>query len=445
MSPIKDLILTYEALNKEDTFSAGDTITGTLTFTLTKDTKVKKLSVKAKGRAHVHWTEGTGDRKKSYTAQRDYFKAKKCFVEKSSNSTVLSQGDHCHKFSFKIPQGDMPPSFKGFHGTIVYKLEAKMSRSWKLPSIVQKELKFVSKSSSYPGQCPLSGSVEKGQVQMSATIDKKVCCPGDTISIVAKICNNSSKKMKPKFSLEQKIVYRAHSSTKVSLLTFGKVVEETIEKNSEETVTSKLTVPVDAIYTISNCEIISVNYHVKAYLDISFAFDPEVVFPVVIVPAGSAYLNHDESMGPYPAGPAGAPGYSDFPPPAFPTGPYPEPTGPYSALTGPGVPFQSGQAPGPYPAGPFGASGYSNFPPPAFPTGHYPAPSGPGTYRHPPPDPSQQASGYNNPWPQQAPPYGYPTPAFPPSSVPQQAPTAPPMFQQGEDPPMYKSLYPTPP
>ncbi|XP_051278698.1 arrestin domain-containing protein 2, partial [Dicentrarchus labrax] len=331
-----------------------------------------------------------------------YFKHKEYLVGENAKGTVLPQGAHSFTFELKFPQGDFPSSFKGEYGKIVYILEAKMSRSWRMASNAQKELKFVSKSFSLPGQvaCPQSGSVDKNvgvfskeKVRMSATIDKNICSPGDTLFVVATISNSSSKTMRAKFNLLQTAVYRASGSTTSSEISLCKMAGDNIPLNSEETVSCQLKVPDDAIYTLHNCEILSVDYCVKVYLDISFAIDPEVVFPLNIVPSGFANLHPGQAMGPYPAGAVGAPSYSDFPPPAFPTGPYPMPTGP-------------------------------------------------GTYGYPAPNPTQHlnpTSGYNQ-WPQQPAPYGYPNAAFPP--VPYQAPTAPPMFQQGEQPPNYMSLFP---
>lgn len=157
----------------------------------------------------------------------------------------------------------------------------------------------------------------------------------------------------------------------------------------------------------------------QVYLDISFAFDPEVRLPLVIVPSLSATLPPGEDFGPYPPGAVGGPSKSDFPPPAV--------------------------AMSPYPAVAVGAPSYNDFPPPAIPTGPYGVHTAPGAYGYPAPGPTQPgntASGYNNQWPQQAPPYSFLPPAFPPPSVQHQGPTAPPHFQQGEDLPTYTSLYP---
>ncbi|KAM4577003.1 arrestin domain-containing protein 3-like [Odontesthes bonariensis] len=396
MSPIQDFALVYEALNNSGTFSEGDPIIGTLTFKLKKDTKVKNVFLKAKGEAHVHWTEGSGDNERSYSAHTRFFKVKEYLVAEKDEGNKLHQGVHHFNFSLTIPKGDFPSSFKGHHGHIVYMLEAKISRSWRMPTTLQKQINFVSKSFPHTDQamCPQSSSVNKemggfskGEVQMSATVNRKACSPGDTLSIFAQICNSSSKKIRPKFSLEQRTVYRAGTSTTSTVQTLFKMVGDTIGQTPEETASCKLTIPIDAIYTLHNCDILSVEYYIKVYLDIKFAIDPEVVFPLVVTPSSSFVSCED--VQPFPAGAFGVPSYSDFPAPVFPVELNPLPTG----------------------------SGY------------------------PAPDATQLeniTSGNNYQWPQNAPPYGASShAAFVPPSVQHSAPAIPPQYQQGEQPPSY--------
>ncbi|KAM9393970.1 arrestin domain-containing protein 3-like [Pholidichthys leucotaenia] len=395
MSPIKDFDLSYQAVNKDATFSPGDTITGTVTFSLNEDTKVKKVVVKAEGQAHVRFRKGTGDRRKTHFATRRYFKVKKYHVEEKDGGTVLPKGHHHFNFSLKIPQGDVPPSFKGFHGNITYMLQAKISRSWHVPSITKKPFKLLSNFSRYADRAmsPQHLSMNQGKSTISATVDRMACSPGDTISIVAKV--SSSKTVKPKFKLVQIMKYFAVGASDTTLQTLIKMAGDEVKPGSTETVSCQLRVPHNAEYTIQNCDIIRVEHRLKVYLDISWAVDPEVEFPLVIIPSRPARTQFGEAKGPYPHGVAGEPSYSDFPPPTFVTGFYSPPT--VSSTT------------------------------------HYPAP-----------DPSQLAgtSSYYNQWPQPAPPYGYPNAAFVPPSVQPPGPVAPPQFQQGEQPPSYASIYP---
>ena len=84
MPTIKDLTLTYDALNEEKTFSEGDTLTGTVTMCLEKDTKVESFFVKLKGDANVHWSEKRGEHNHSYNAHRRYFKLKQFLIPENT-------------------------------------------------------------------------------------------------------------------------------------------------------------------------------------------------------------------------------------------------------------------------------------------------------------------------------------------------------------------------
>nr|XP_020450097.1 arrestin domain-containing protein 3-like [Monopterus albus] len=186
----------------------------------------------------------------------------------------------------------------------------------------------------------------------------------------------------------QKTVYRASGSTNKSEKSICKIVGNTISSNSEDSVSCQLKIPVDVSYSVWNCEIISVEYYLKVYLDISFAIDPMLMFPLVVIPCDSAAF---QPVGSYPGGAAGGPSYSDFPPPAFPGGAYP-------------VPVDS--------------------------------------YGYPAPHPSQHAtigSCYDNELPQYTVAYGFSNAS---SSGQHQPPTGPPQFQEGDQPPSYTSLFP---
>lgn len=89
MSPIKDFELVYEAPNKENVFTNGDTVAGKVTFKLKEDTKVKGVVVKVKGEARVHWSEGTGDRRRSHSDHRRYFKDKVVLVEEGERGNGI--------------------------------------------------------------------------------------------------------------------------------------------------------------------------------------------------------------------------------------------------------------------------------------------------------------------------------------------------------------------
>ncbi|XP_019949203.1 arrestin domain-containing protein 3-like [Paralichthys olivaceus] len=321
MSPIKDFTLTYEAFNPEG-FSEGDTITGTVTLILTKDTKVKSIFVKAKGDASVRWLEVNANGWQFHRAHRRCFKVKEYLVKEAAKGTVLPQGVNHFKFSLTFPLMDMPSSFKGPHGKIVYMLKAKVSRSSGQPSQVQRKIMFISKSLLHLNQVELNGSVykemgifSKTKVKMFVTVDRRIYSPGDTVSVVVNIHNSTSKKMKPKFILQQKTRYSTRISVKTCVKHLCKMVGDTITPKSQQTVSCQLKIPDDAFHTVTNCELISVECYLKVYLDISFATDPEVVFPLVISPFSSVRA---EAVETYPAGASGGLSESDFSPSALP-------------------------------------------------------------------------------------------------------------------------------
>ncbi|XP_029999705.1 arrestin domain-containing protein 3-like [Sphaeramia orbicularis] len=292
MPTITSFTISYYALNKDRTFSEGDILTGLLTLNLEKEIGIRSLFVKVKGDADVYWTERSSTIT-SYSTHRRLFKMKQCLIPEETQGTVLPPGSHVFKFSFKMPERGMPSSFKRNHGKVVYKLEAKLSRGWMMDRMVEKEITFVSKAIPNIHRLMLShisstdkhlGIFSKGSVHMDVIVERRAYAPGETMKIVAKIDNSSAKEMTPKFSLIQDVVYRANKHAKNESDIVYKKHGDCIDPKTQMEITCAIKIPPDQMTTIQNCDIISVQYHVKVCLDVSFSFNPEIQFPVVIIP-----------------------------------------------------------------------------------------------------------------------------------------------------------------
>lgn len=70
---IQKFAIEYNALNDRNTFSNGDTLTGRVIVEVSKETKIKALTVKAKGKADVAWTETQGEESVTYWDKEKYF------------------------------------------------------------------------------------------------------------------------------------------------------------------------------------------------------------------------------------------------------------------------------------------------------------------------------------------------------------------------------------
>ncbi|KAM9446699.1 arrestin domain-containing protein 3-like isoform 1-T1 [Clarias gariepinus] len=320
---IKSFTINYDPVNDSNTFTNGDIVRGRVVLEVSKEVKIDKLYVKCKGEAKVHWTESnSGDNPDdSYSASERYFKLKQVFIWDNSRmeetgATLVTNGEtyrnlvtpghHSFPFSFQLPHRPTPSSFKREHGSITYVLHARLSRSWKIPKTVVKEFTFVSNRHSRNGahlMRPLSGSVEKkmrlftsGNALVRASTDKTGYMPGERIKVETHIENSSSRALKLKFKLEQKLTFIAQSRTKHETKVIFKAVEDPIPSRSKKTFTSRLKIPTNLDANITDCNIIKLEYMLKVYLDVPYAKDPEIIFPLVIIPAGQYCFPQQNSV-----------------------------------------------------------------------------------------------------------------------------------------------------
>ncbi|KTF74387.1 hypothetical protein cypCar_00036152 [Cyprinus carpio] len=372
---IKEFSLHYDSINESNTFSSGDIVEGRVVLEVTKEIKVDSFFVKLTGDAHVSWTEGSGDDEKTYSDHERYFKLKQYFIQESlkkgeseKNTTlvdgetygpVIMPGSHVFPFRFQLPQQNMPPSFKGFHGWVKYVLTVKLSRPWKSTSSTHTELNFVLRNDGTNDhllnvvvfffiQQPQSATQDKkmklfgsGKMSINVTAEKTGYMQGETIRVFVDIDNSSSRDVKLKYSLRQQQMFIAGKSTNRAYKDIVKETRDRIPSGEKSKFIVDMTLPHDLNVTIENCRILKVQYELKVYLDVSFASDPEVKFPVVILPA--------EQQCPPWQGPPG--GFQPYPPPQPNLVPYPgelppPPAGLYPNLYDPTVLPYPGDAAG---------------------------------------------------------------------------------------------------
>ncbi|XP_073697219.1 arrestin domain-containing protein 3-like [Garra rufa] len=433
---VKNIAVTYNPINQSNTFTSGDFISGQVILDVAKDTQMQSLSVKIKGKAEVCWSERHGKTTVVYSDKEKYYSVKRFFVRDDKTHgnemlndpsgqpypSVVGPGRHVYPFTFQLPQQHFPPTFRGSVGKVVYTLETKLSRSMRISSNSKTEFHYVPRPdvSNPELMAPQYGTKDKhmklftsGSVSMNINTEKMGYYLGEGLKVLAEVQNNSSRALKPKYCLYEKHSFFARGKRKLHTHDLLKEEGEPIEPNSKKTVTKSLSIPPSLTVSILNCRILKVEYRLRVYLDVPYASDPEIKFPVVILPPKpvSGAANSDFGNWNQP------PGTNMYPnqPPTAPQAPPHNVAGPPGQFGGPGYP-------GP-PHVQFGPPGYpgppGQFPPPSYtgPPGQFPPPS----YTGPPgqfPPPS-----YTGP-PGQFPPPSY---TGPPGQF---GPSAPPPYQE---------------
>ncbi|KAG7481299.1 hypothetical protein MATL_G00065240 [Megalops atlanticus] len=305
---IKNISITYDAINENNTFSSGDFISGRLIVEVAKEAKIDSLLIKAKGKAEVLWSEHYGKVTVVYHQKEKFFKLEQYIIQEPKGkgqdyemlltgsgktySNIVTPGIHEYPFTFQIPQGNMPSSFKGVCGKIVYTLEAKLSRSMRIPSKTKTKFTFLSKEAMDTPQlmAPQFGTREEkifisGKVSMNITTERMGYMQGEGLKVMAEIQNGSSRTIVPKYCLYQKQSFFAQGKRRVHTKKILKEAGEPIPSSTYQDITKVLNIPTTVSPTILNCTVLHVEYRLKVYLDISFAKDPEIKLPIIILPA----------------------------------------------------------------------------------------------------------------------------------------------------------------
>ncbi|XP_047446878.1 arrestin domain-containing protein 3-like [Mugil cephalus] len=293
---IKNFSVGYNPINKSNIFSSGDHISGQITLELTADSNIDSLSIKLKGKAEVMWTEyHYGESIKSYHGKQKFFTLKQVIIQKNQGNNIVHAGCNVYPFTFQIPLEELPSSFRGSFGSITYTLEAVLSRSMRMNTKARAEFTLNHKQdlSSDPTLMePQHNTLNKtlklfssGVVTMDVNITRTGFRQGEGILVVASFENKSSRPVKPKYCLNKKETYFAKRRKKVETKDIVKEAGDVIQPFGSATVTRIITIPPVSYVSVLNCSIVRVEYRLKVYLDVKYALDPEITFPIVVLQA----------------------------------------------------------------------------------------------------------------------------------------------------------------
>ncbi|XP_035020976.2 arrestin domain-containing protein 4 [Hippoglossus stenolepis] len=308
-STVKSLKVTCTPVNERDTFTHGDLVSGQVVLEVVKECQIESLSVKFKGKAEVLWTERYGQTTVVYSSKDKYFSLKLHFIKKDKDdytlmssqngetySSVVAPGCHTYPFTFQFPSQDLPSSFNGSVGKIVYLLEARLSRSMRLAKKDSTKLNFLARAdlnSDSKLLAPQHDSKDKklkffnsGSVAMDVHLERTGFFQGEGLKVVANIQNNSAREIKPKYTVYKKHSFFASGKRRVNTRDVFREVGEPIPPNTNEIVTRFLAIPLDVEPSIHNCSIITTEHRLRVCLDVKYATDPEIKFTIVILPAG---------------------------------------------------------------------------------------------------------------------------------------------------------------
>lgn len=292
---IHNFSIEYDAINSINIFSNGDVINGRIILEVSKEIKVQELVFRGQGQARVRWHEHYGQYTHLvFTSKENYYDiSQSILTETRHDGEVIGSGRHVFPFSFKIPERNMPSTFKSSVGKIVHKLKAELKQSMQLTKTAKTHFTFVSSADmDVPGLLePQSGCKDKtlstfgsGTVTIDVHTERQGYNQGEALQVRAEIKNQSSRAVKPKFVLYKKKSYFAQGKRRVNTTDVLKEKCDVVESGCNKTVTKTITVPKELPPSILNCSIIKLEYRLKIYLDIKSATNPEVKLPIVVLP-----------------------------------------------------------------------------------------------------------------------------------------------------------------
>ncbi|XP_077572200.1 arrestin domain-containing protein 3-like [Stigmatopora nigra] len=285
------LEIEYDAINQQNVFTNGDTVKGRIIVSVLKETKIKSLNLIAKGKGEAHST----DEDSSFSVYETFYTIEHQILDEAQQdgTHVIARGRHAFPFSFKIPNRELPSSFKCNLCEIVHKIKVELKQSMKLTKKAETYYKFVSKPPMDISRLlvPRHGCKKTnvkffgtGTVTMDVYVDRTGYKQGETVRVRTEIKNYSSRPVTPiiKFYLKENSFGNGLQSIVVKKILQLECIE--VASNSKELLMKSIPIPRRLPPSILNCSIFRLEYELKVHLDVKHTTDEGVIIPIVILP-----------------------------------------------------------------------------------------------------------------------------------------------------------------
>ncbi|XP_077418239.1 arrestin domain-containing protein 3-like [Vanacampus margaritifer] len=288
---ITDFSIEYDAINQQNIFTNGDTVRGRIIVEVLKETKIKRLTLTAKGKGEARSTNEDS----SFSVNEKYYAIRQQVLEEArqDGAKVIAQGRHVFPFSFKIPDRQMPSSFKCNLCQIVHKLKAELKQPKKLPKKAEADFKFVSKPNmDIAGLLvPWRGCTKTKvkllgpkTVRMDVYTDRIGYKQGETVRVQAEILNQSTDPVTPIIKFYLKEISFGNGLQSIVVKKILQLEAKAVAARSKDTVVKAIPIPRRLPPSILNCCIFKLEYELKVGLNIKCTVDEGVKIPIVVLP-----------------------------------------------------------------------------------------------------------------------------------------------------------------
>ncbi|XP_032568025.1 arrestin domain-containing protein 2 isoform X2 [Chiroxiphia lanceolata] len=275
---------------------SGELLHGRVQLELRGALRVQALEVSAHGGATVHWLEscsiGLNVVYRDYSAYQTFLSRHCQLIPDNGESTVLQAGKHEFPFTFQLPE-TLVTSFEGKHGSVRYWVKAKLHRPWATVKKAKREFTVIEPIDiNTPALlAPQAGAKEKlarawycnrGQVSVTAKIDRKGYTPGEVIPIFAEIDNCTSRAVVPKAAIIQTQTFIARGTKKQKRSVVTSITGDSIPAGKREVWHGRALKIPPVGPSILQCRILQVEYSLKVCVDIPGTSKLLLELPLVI-------------------------------------------------------------------------------------------------------------------------------------------------------------------